>query len=115
MTIDLAAIPSPGELLRKHGLSPRKSWGQNFLHDRNVHAAIVRAADARPGRRVVEIGAGLGDLAGKVWRIGLMGYASNPTNVRLCLAALENSLMGQGLSLEGGAAVAAANAAYRNG
>jgi 16S rRNA (adenine1518-N6/adenine1519-N6)-dimethyltransferase len=62
MTIDLTSIPSPGELLRKHGLSPRKSWGQNFLHDRNVHAHIVRAAEARPGHRVVEIGAGLGTL-----------------------------------------------------
>ncbi len=60
----------------------------------------------------LEIGAGLGALAGKVWRIGLMGYASNPVNVHLCLAALENTLMGQGLSLQGGAAVAAANEVF---
>lgn len=62
MTIDLQAIPSPGELLRKHGLAPRKSWGQNFLHDRSIHAHIVRASGAAPGSRVVEIGAGLGTL-----------------------------------------------------
>jgi 16S rRNA (adenine1518-N6/adenine1519-N6)-dimethyltransferase len=62
MAIDLRSIPTPGELLRKHGLSPRKSWGQNFLHDRSVHAHIVRAAGATGGRRVVEIGAGLGTL-----------------------------------------------------
>ena len=37
----------------------------------------------------LEIGAGLGDFAGKVWRIGLMGYASNPKNVITCLSALE--------------------------
>ena len=37
----------------------------------------------------LEIGAGLGSLAGKVWRIGLMGYASNPKNVMLCVNALE--------------------------
>ena len=36
----------------------------------------------------LEIGAGLGDLAGKVWRIGLMGYASREENVERCLAAL---------------------------
>ena len=60
----------------------------------------------------LEIGAGLGALAGKVWRIGLMGYASNPANVRLCLMALENTLIGQGLALTGGKAVAAANAVY---
>jgi 16S rRNA (adenine1518-N6/adenine1519-N6)-dimethyltransferase len=62
LAIDLNDIPTPGELLRKHGLAPRKSWGQNFLHDRSIHAHIVRAADAKPGQRVVEIGAGLGTL-----------------------------------------------------
>lgn len=55
-------IPRPGELLRRHGLSPRKSWGQNFLHAFHVHEAIVRAAGAGPDTRVVEIGAGLGTL-----------------------------------------------------
>ncbi|MEP5765931.1 MAG: alanine--glyoxylate aminotransferase family protein [Halieaceae bacterium] len=58
----------------------------------------------------LEIGAGLGALAGKVWRIGLMGYASNPTNVRLCLAALETALNAQGQGVSG--AVAAADAVY---
>jgi alanine-glyoxylate transaminase/serine-glyoxylate transaminase/serine-pyruvate transaminase len=33
----------------------------------------------------IEIGAGLGPLAGKIWRIGLMGYSSRPDNVMLCL------------------------------
>jgi alanine-glyoxylate transaminase/serine-glyoxylate transaminase/serine-pyruvate transaminase len=37
----------------------------------------------------LEIGAGLGALAGKVWRIGLMGYASRAENILLCVAALE--------------------------
>lgn len=36
----------------------------------------------------LEIGAGLGELAGKQWRIGLMGYSSNPVNVQRCLTAL---------------------------
>ena len=58
----------------------------------------------------LEIGAGLGDLAGKVWRIGLMGYASNPTNVRLCLAALEHALKAQGVDARG--AVTAADLVY---
>jgi alanine-glyoxylate transaminase/serine-glyoxylate transaminase/serine-pyruvate transaminase len=40
----------------------------------------------------LEIGAGLGVLAGKVWRIGLMGYASNPKNVLFCVNALESVL-----------------------
>ena len=40
----------------------------------------------------LEIGAGLGALAGKVWRIGLMGHASNARNVTLCVNALGNVL-----------------------
>lgn len=60
----------------------------------------------------LEIGAGLGELAGKVWRIGLMGYSSRPTNVRLCLQALEGALLEQGVPIEAGKAVAAANAFY---
>jgi len=40
----------------------------------------------------LEIGAGLGDYAGKVWRIGLMGYASRNENVTLCLSALRDVL-----------------------
>ena len=37
----------------------------------------------------LEIGAGLGELAGKVWRIGLMGHSSNTKNVDYCLSALK--------------------------
>jgi len=40
----------------------------------------------------LEIGAGLGDLAGKAWRIGLMGYAARSENVALCLSALEDAI-----------------------
>jgi alanine-glyoxylate transaminase/serine-glyoxylate transaminase/serine-pyruvate transaminase len=40
----------------------------------------------------MEIGAGLGPLAGKIWRIGLMGTSSTPALVTLCLAALRNLL-----------------------
>jgi len=40
----------------------------------------------------LEIGAGLGTLAGKAWRIGLMGYAARNENVALCLAALQSAL-----------------------
>lgn len=40
----------------------------------------------------IEIGAGLGDLAGKIWRIGLMGHTSRKENVELCLTALKEVL-----------------------
>ncbi|WP_086478946.1 pyridoxal-phosphate-dependent aminotransferase family protein [Oceanospirillum sanctuarii] len=60
----------------------------------------------------LEIGAGLGAFAGKVWRIGLMGAACNQRNVMLCLTALENTLLAQGISLEAGKAGQAALAVY---
>ncbi len=37
-----------------------------------------------------EIGAGLGAMTGKIWRIGLMGHAANERNVNICLTALED-------------------------
>ncbi|XQW83761.1 pyridoxal-phosphate-dependent aminotransferase family protein [Thalassotalea piscium] len=40
----------------------------------------------------LEIGAGLGQFAGKAWRIGLMGYTARNENVALCLAALADAL-----------------------
>jgi len=40
----------------------------------------------------IEIGAGLGELAGKVWRIGLMGYTSNDENIKTCVSALSEIL-----------------------
>ena len=40
----------------------------------------------------IEIGAGLGELAGKVWRIGLMGYSSNEENINSCVRALRDLL-----------------------
>ncbi len=60
----------------------------------------------------LEIGAGLGTLAGKVWRIGLMGYASNRRNVLLCLNALDNTLSAMGADIDSGKAVMAAAQVY---
>ena len=59
----------------------------------------------------LEIGAGLGAMAGKVWRIGLMGHGSNPCNVRYCLAALEDVLGRLKAPIARGVALDAANAA----
>ena len=53
-----------------------------------------------------------GHLASKVWRIGLMGYSSNPGNVLYCLSALEAVLGSMGVALERGAAAAAAEAQF---
>ncbi len=60
----------------------------------------------------LEIGAGLGPLAGKIWRFGLMGYSCRADNVMLCLAALGSVMSDMGVSLHVGDAEAAAHAAY---
>jgi len=53
---------NPKTLLEAHGLEPRKSLGQNFLHDPNVLEKIVASADLTPQTTVLEIGAGTGAL-----------------------------------------------------
>lgn len=60
----------------------------------------------------LEIGAGLGALAGKVWRIGLMGSACNRRNVMFCLSALENTLSSMNAPITRGVAALAAEAVY---
>jgi alanine-glyoxylate transaminase/serine-glyoxylate transaminase/serine-pyruvate transaminase len=59
----------------------------------------------------LEIGAGLGALAGKVWRIGLMGHASNMKNIMFCLGAMESILSEMNVPISGGAITAAQKAA----
>jgi alanine-glyoxylate transaminase/serine-glyoxylate transaminase/serine-pyruvate transaminase len=55
----------------------------------------------------LEIGAGLGVLAGKVWRIGLMGHSSRMENILLCVGALESVLGDLGAGINRGAALPA--------
>jgi alanine-glyoxylate transaminase/serine-glyoxylate transaminase/serine-pyruvate transaminase len=59
----------------------------------------------------LEIGAGLGPLKGKVWRVGLMGASATPWHVRLCLTALCEALAAQGRKVDQAAALAAADRA----
>ena len=51
-------------------------------------------------------------MAGKIWRIGLMGYAQQPRNVLFCLGALDAVLSAMGARIERGVAVGAALQAY---
>ncbi len=62
----------------------------------------------------IEIGRGFGNLEGKVWRIGLMGYGSSEENVLALLFALETQLAKQRFGLDRGAGVAAAARAFAN-
>jgi alanine-glyoxylate transaminase/serine-glyoxylate transaminase/serine-pyruvate transaminase len=60
----------------------------------------------------IEIAGGLGELKGKIWRIGLMGYSSQKSNVLLFMAVLEKLLAEQGFRVPAGAGVSAAFEVY---
>ena len=60
----------------------------------------------------IEIGAGLGSLAGRIWRFGIMGYSCKMENVMLALCALETVFDGLGIHVEFGKAESAAYRAY---
>jgi alanine-glyoxylate transaminase/serine-glyoxylate transaminase/serine-pyruvate transaminase len=75
------------------------------VDDAAVRAALLAEFD-------LEIGAGLGALAGRTWRIGLMGFASNQRNVAYCLQALEAILHRQGAAVTPGRALDAARAVF---
>lgn len=60
----------------------------------------------------LEVGAGLGALAGKVWRVGLMGHSCNLKNVLLCVGAFETILADEGAAVETGVAESAAHRAF---
>lgn len=73
-----------------------------------IDEAAVRETLLR--RYSLEIGAGLGALAGKVWRIGLMGYGASARNVLFCLSAIEGVLAESGVKAAHGGAIPAAQA-----
>jgi len=86
----------------------------------NVTAVVIpkAVADGEKVRREmlqdfgIEIGTSFGPLAGKIWRIGTMGYVCRKPNVLRCLTALEAVLRRNGYKLPAGAAVDAACRVY---
>jgi len=60
----------------------------------------------------IEIAGGFGPVKGQIWRVGLMGYSSQKTNVLLFLAAFEKTLLDQGFRVPSGAGVGAAVRSY---
>jgi alanine-glyoxylate transaminase/serine-glyoxylate transaminase/serine-pyruvate transaminase len=93
----LELLPPPSERL----------WTLNAIR---VPGGIDEAAVRRTllSQFSIEIGAGLGPLAGKVFRVGLMGASSTATLVTLFLASFGHALNAAGFKCDGGAGVAAA-------
>jgi alanine-glyoxylate transaminase/serine-glyoxylate transaminase/serine-pyruvate transaminase len=77
------------------------------LDDRKVRTQLLDEFN-------IEIAGGIGATKGKIWRVGLMGYSSQKTNVLLFLAALEKTVLDQGLRVPAGAGVAAAIQSYQH-
>ena len=135
----LYALHEALRILQEEGLEA--AWARHELNHQALKAGleamgmrfVVKAGDRLPQLNAVsipegvdeaavrkallddfnlEIGAGLGALAGKVWRIGLMGHASTQKNVILCLAALEAVLSKMQAPIETGVALGAAMTVY---
>ena len=98
------AIPEPlltptqaRDLLDRHGLTPSRALGQNFVVDPNTVRRIARLADVGPGDHVVEVGAGLGALT-----LALVDTGAAVTTIeadRHLVPALEEVLAGRSVRL----------------
>jgi alanine-glyoxylate transaminase/serine-glyoxylate transaminase/serine-pyruvate transaminase len=98
----LGVLPPEGERL----------WTLNAVTvPRGVDEAAVRKLLL--GEFNIEIGAGLGPLAGRIWRVGLMGASSEPQLILMFLGALERALQAQGHKMPRGAGTAAAVSAMQ--
>jgi alanine-glyoxylate transaminase/serine-glyoxylate transaminase/serine-pyruvate transaminase len=138
-TNSLFALHEALLLIREEGLE--NSWARHYRHHMALKAGLEamglelvvaekyrlpqmnavycpKGVDEAQVRRTLlnefslEIGAGLGPLAGKIWRFGLMGYSCRPENVMLCLSALGSVLADLGMAVHVGDAEAAAHGAY---
>ena len=81
-------LPPLREVVRRHGLTPKKSLGQNFLFDLNLTARIARAAEPLENITVVEIGPGPGGLTRALLALGARRVVAIERDQR-AIAALE--------------------------
>jgi len=81
-------LPPLREVIRRHGLTPKKSLGQNFLFDLNLTARIARAAEPLENVTVVEIGPGPGGLTRALLALGARRVVAIERDQR-AVAALE--------------------------
>lgn len=63
-------LPPLRDVIRRHELRPKKSLGQNFLHDLNLTARIARAAEPLESVTVIEVGPGPGGLTRALLSLG---------------------------------------------
>ena len=81
-------LPPLREVIRRHGLTPKRSLGQNFLFDLNLTARIARAAEPLENITIVEIGPGPGGLTRALLALGARRVVAVERDQR-AIAALE--------------------------
>ncbi len=80
-------LPPLREVIRAHGLTARKSLGQNFLLDLNLTAKIARSSGPLDGVTVIEVGPGPGGLTRALSAAGARKVIAIERD-RRCIAAL---------------------------
>jgi len=88
-------VPEPDRLPMLHAICIPEG-----VHNIKVRKALLNDFG-------IDIHGGLGDLQGKIWRVGLMGHSSSRKNVFLFLSALETVLNTEGAKIKNGAREAA--------
>src|SRR4051812_30823567 len=81
------ALPPLREVVRAHGLNPKRTLGQNFLFDLNLTSRVARAAGPLEGATVVEVGPGPGGLTRAILAAGVKKVIAIERDAR-CLPAL---------------------------
>ena len=81
-------LPPLRDVIARHGLSARKSLGQNFLLDLNLTEKIARASGDLEGADVFEVGPGPGGLTRALLNLGARRVVAVERDAR-CLPALE--------------------------
>jgi 16S rRNA (adenine1518-N6/adenine1519-N6)-dimethyltransferase len=83
------ALPSLMDVIRRHGLDPKKNLGQNFLLDPRLIDKIARATGPLDGIHVVEVGPGPGGLTRALLAAGAAHVVAVERDPR-CVAALQD-------------------------
>src|SRR5205085_11825016 len=88
MPANSEGLPPLREVIAEHGLSARKSLGQNFLLDFNLTRRIARAAGPLPNTTIYEVGPGPGGLTRALLAEGAARVIAVERDAR-CLPALQ--------------------------